>query len=147
MAHGAPDHIQISDDAYSHYTFTRLFPVAAGIGGFATITPVNENFVGVFGNSIIAMDSPDLIIRVYIDTVRIFDISARFTMNNLFLEDRAKEFDYGLSCYNPTDGEFCVWINTNYNVYVNNNLTITLTNPGAPPLNMLAMRCNIKKYR
>lgn len=147
MAHGAPDHTRLADDAYSHYTFTRLFTPVTVIPMLSSIIPINENFVGVFGKVVMVLDNVGLTVKIEIDGVKVFELSPSYIMNSLYLEDRSVNADYGMTCYDTVNDNYGIWFSTGYNIYVRANLNIEISNAGGVARNLRTMRTYIKKYR
>jgi len=73
MAHGAPDHSRMTEDAFAHYQDVILRPAAAAIAHVGDVVPyttcVDADVVGVFGYFRAWADHQCLRVRIFIDNL------------------------------------------------------------------------------
>jgi len=67
MAHGAPDHTRLSDDAFAHYEYIRPASGAWGMIAGEKRNLVDLDLTGVFGLAFMLVDNKSAILKIEVD--------------------------------------------------------------------------------
>ena len=124
MAHGAPDHTRLSDDAFSHYTVRHFTDTTITIPSGIATELFNQDFIGVFGYVIVDVDYSSLSILVYVDGTNVYYINAATLFDTFNLGSKAGAGGWGVSKFDDINNRYVLWLDADYHVYVKSNLTI-----------------------
>jgi len=147
MAHGAPDHTRLSDNAYAHYSYQR--PWAAGW----VILPGDErslydfDLVGVFGLASMRVNNKYALLDIEVDGIEIFLGSPDYAFSSHGFYKGALDGVTGVSIFNEIDNDYTLWFKTDWNVYVHNHLKIAIQNETLNNVNVSTVRGHILTYR
>ena len=132
MAHGAPDHTQLSDDAFSHYTWKTHTDAAMVLPDAATVELANIDFVGVVAGFFAYSNYNQTRWRVKVDGLLIDTITAEMLYGLRPWPTVVGWSAYNLNRYDPTTPSYVFSWGTNFKCYVHKNLTIDVyQNSGA----------------
>lgn len=147
MAHGAPDHTRLSDDAFSHYEYNYTS------GGLWLIAPgdsrsiVDLDLVGVFGICYVLMDNKRSYFRVVIDGRKIFELSPQAVFEDLQLYGGKISGALGVSTYDDVNDKYSLWYHTDWKIYVHNHLKVDVYNFTISNCNVAAIWCEYAEYK
>lgn len=129
MAHGAPDHTRLSDDAYSHYILHYKRDIIWPITALET-DYFNTDLVGVFGYFAICLDDSRVQCRMFVDNNHIGTFRVG-TFKDYFGTglNQSKPF-VSIPVYNAIDGRYTMIVDYRWDVYIHKNLRIALTSTG-----------------
>jgi len=147
MAHGAPDHTRLSDNAYAHYDYSR--PVA----GPWLVLPGDErslydlDLVGVFGLAVMLVDNKHALLNVEVDGISIFQDtpSNAFAVNGFY--KGAVNGVLGTSIYDEVNDIYSLWFKSDWNIYVHTHLKIEVQNFTLNNCNVAQIRGYILTYK
>lgn len=137
MSRGSPDHTLLIDNSYDRYILRRYYLTPIVIPAIGSPEIVNIDFVGVFGFLFWGVDFKTLITRVYVDTIRIYDLTPHYMFEHLGLSNRGHICQMGVTRYDEVNNRYYQFIDHNYNVYIHSNVTVTITGAGGVPNNFL----------
>ena len=147
MAHGAPDHIRLSDDAFSHYDFHRPTSGVWVMGAGETRNLVDLDMVGVFGLVFMVVDNNESLLRVEVDGREVFEIDVRAAFATRQLYWGALGGIIGVTTYDEINDHYSLWFNANWKIYVHNHLTIQIQNLTLNPCNVRIIQGMYLKYK
>lgn len=137
MPRGSPDHTLLIDDSYDRYILRRYSLIPTIVPDIDLIEIVNIDFVGVFGFLLWGVDYKALITKIYVDTVRLYDLTPDYMFTHLGLGDKGNICQMGVTRFDDTNKKYYQWIDHKYTVYAHSNVTITVTNIDVVDHNLL----------
>jgi len=147
MAHGAPDHTRLSDDAFSHYEYNY-------VDGFNWNLIVNErrslvdiDLIGIFGISYALMDNNQAIFRIEIDGREIFENDAKTLFTELQIYGGKIKGVLGATVYDEVNDKYSLWYHNDWKIYVHNHLKIEIWNLTLNPCIVDTIWCEYAKYK
>jgi len=147
MAHGAPDHTRLSDDAFSHYEY-HYEPS----GGWVMI--VNEkrsivdiDLVGVFGIAYVLMNNKASYFRIEVDGRQIFELAPSTVFEDLRLDAGKISGVMGVSTYDEVNDHYSLWYHTDWKIYVHEHLLVEVYNFTINPCTVAAIWCEYAEYK
>ena len=137
MARGAPDHIRLSDDAHSRYTW-RWLQEAGIISASGTLyTLIDEKFEGVLISFSILCRYRACRFRIYVDDIEILDFRPETVFNSYHFRHPGAGLDIvGLSIYDDVNLKYALWFQTHYKCYVKKSVKITGWQGSGAPVQM-----------
>lgn len=132
MAHGAPDHTRLSDDAFSHYRDKWAYrPWGALMAGDPANYIVNQSIVGVIGDIYVLTNDPGVTLKIEIDGVGIYswDITALVSLGQWGYSN----LQFKMSCtkYDAVLSQYAMIFSGNHQMYVHKSLKAWLVRTGA----------------
>jgi len=127
MAHGAPDHTRLADDAYSHYRDVwGYFPwgilAAADPGNYI----VNKTGIGVLGDVYVLVDSALVKLKIVIDGVNVYSWDAN-TLKSLGLWGYSNnQFKMSVTMFDAVIGLYAFMFSGNNGMYFHKSLQVYL---------------------
>lgn len=147
MPHGAPDHVRLSDNAYSHYKYNHV----PGSGWAMIINEhravVDIDMVGLFGEVFMLVNNKEAYLRIEIDGREIFELSAGDIFRYYGLYKGALNGIIGSSIYNEIDDKYSAWYNNNWNIYIHEHLLVEIWNFTLNPCQVGMIWTNYATYR
>jgi hypothetical protein len=126
MTIGAPDHVRLSDDAHSRYTWKRLVEASIAAADGVLYTLIDQAFEGVlvsFSSRCVYNETRYLI---YVDDIEIQDIRPKTLWDSHMFRKPDSSFDItGLSVYDEINNKFNIWFYTHFKCYVKKSVKVT----------------------
>jgi len=125
MAIGAPDHVQLSDDAHTRYTWRRLLEASVNAVSGVTYTLIDQAFEGVLISFSSLCTYKGTRYRIYVDDVLIQELRPETLWGSYNFRNPASGFAItGLNIYDEINNLFDVWFNTHFKCYVKKGVKV-----------------------
>ena len=124
MAHGAPDHTRLSDDAFSHYLL-RYHRRIIWPHGVVVTDMYNIDSVGVFGYLAMCINSPNVEVKIWCDGFHIGTFNIKEFRDSFGYGDDHGNPYVSVPFYDAINNRYTMIIDYRWNIYFHKNLTIT----------------------
>ena len=126
MAHGAPDHIRLSDDAHAHFRWFRVWvdPVAIVSGVVTQMFYLTG--VKTMGSLFIQTDWKELSVRIHIDGVNIDITTPKDIWDDRLFSAAGNAPGWSISQYDEVNNKYCLFWNPLFKCYVHKSIQINV---------------------
>ena len=147
MAHGAPDHTRLSDDAFAHYEYIRPASGAWGMIAGEKRNLVDLDLTGVFGLAFMLVDNKSAILKIEVDGYDVYQSNPSSVFGSLGFMGSAIGSMAGVSKYDEINDDYGLWFDAGWKVYIHNHLLIQVFNISVNPCNVHIIRGRYLKYK
>jgi len=132
MAHGAPDHTRLSDDAFSHYRDRwGTFPWALLLAGDPANYIVNATVNGVLGDIYVVSNNPGVELTIEIDGTEVYSWAVD-TLVTLGLWGYSNpQFKMSCTKYDVVLDQYAMIFSGYHQMYVHRTLRVWMVRTGA----------------
>lgn len=125
MARGAPDHIRLSDDAHSRYTWRWQLGAAVNQASGVTYTPIDESFEGILISFSSYCEYNQTRFRIYVDDILIQEMRPGILFGNMRFRQPASGLDItGVNMYDDVNKKYALWWQSHFKCYVKKSVKI-----------------------
>ena len=147
MAHGAPDHTRLSDDAFSHYKYNYVPNGGWNLLALERQSLVDIDLVGLFGITYVVMNNNGTYLRVEIDEREVFELAPKTVFRDLQLYGGKIKGIFGASVYDEVNNKYSIWYHTDWKIYIHKHLKIEVHNFTINPCTVSAIWCEYAEYK
>jgi len=147
MAHGAPDHTRLSDDAFAHYEYNYV----PG-GGWALIalerrSIVDIDLVGIFGIAFALVNNERAWLRIEVDGREIIELDPRGVFRDLQIYNGKIKGVVGSTIYDEVNDKYSIWYHNDWKIFVHKHLKVEVYNFTINPCTVSAIWCEYAEYK
>ena len=134
MTVGSPDHVRLSDDAHSRYTWKWNIKGPTNLPDGVTVTLFDIDFEGVLAAITCWTDYKSTVYQIFVDGVLIMDFWPEWIFEYWMLRNPGCGMDIvGISRYDEVNDIYNLWWQSHFKCYVKNNIKVTAKQDSGAP--------------
>ena len=126
MAHGAPDHIRLSDDAHSHFRWFRIWYDPVAIVSGIPLQLFYLTGVKTMGSLFVQTDWKDMYVSIHIDGFNIDVAQPSAIWDDRLFSAAGNAPGWSISQYDEVNNKYCLFWNPQFKCYVHKSITIVV---------------------
>ena len=147
MAHGAPDHTRLSDDAFSHYEYNYVPGGGWALLALERRSIVDIDLVGIFGIAFALVNNKGSYFRIEVDGREVFELAPSTVFTQLQCYNGKVKGVVGSTIYDEVNDKYSIWYHTDWKIYVHKHLKVEVWNFTINPCTVAAIWCEYAKYK
>lgn len=128
MAHGAPDHVGMTDINLLDYTDKIKFNTFEIIGPLDSYNVIDVVGVGCFNSLVFEVDSKSISVQLFVDGVLWLPLYFSVLWTALKLTGASGYPNFGVLRYDEINDNYGIWLNFNWNLFFGKSLKLVIEN-------------------